>query len=138
MILPHQYLAWREEERFIAPIMFILLLGLPMAFYEMAKGVYGAAVGFRASGLRHIGDVAQFVTLWTILLPTVVLVLIPTVKEAASCNLQEEECIATVVRLPRLNMTLLALNFLMLAWDILKYNGNRGEVAEAEEVLKEK
>lgn len=62
-----------------------MLLGLPLALAGMAWGVYGAIRGHKATVLRHVADIGQFITLICVLLPLVVTQLIPHTGDMAQC-----------------------------------------------------
>lgn len=108
MLLPGQYLVWRDEEKFIKAIMFVLLLGLPFAFFGMAYGVYGTVRGHRASKIRHFADCGQFVTLWCILLPTVLTQLIPRLQAMLTCPADQKkhaaDCLEKAVAFGEINV----------------------------------
>ncbi len=127
-----QYLVWREEEQHVKIVIFILLIGLPVAIWKMFLGFYGTLNGHRASAQRHFGDVAQFFTL-CIILSVVFFNLLPSTEYVRNCTLEPtEDCQQIAASLRTTQLLLLILNTCMIMWDFIRYFGNRQDDLQSE------
>ena len=121
-------------------IFLVLLIPLPFMLFGAAKGACESVFGWRkATPLRHAGDVGQCIC-FAFLLPYLIRVVIPAQETLVALNLTcgdkarqsaLDACDAALNAVTTPHLVLVVLNVLLLACDVMKYNGNAGEKAKS-------
>eukprot|EP00040_Diaphanoeca_grandis_P036713 m.235555 g.235555 ORF g.235555 m.235555 type:complete len:196 (-) comp33666_c1_seq1:468-1055(-) len=127
------YYEWKGDAPLVGTLMLPLIVLLPLVVYGQLKQAFFTIFGWRrAHHLHHFVDIVQPITVIGVILPTIITILQPAVREVmtlctSNSNSDDGTCTKSAALVLKINIAMLLLNLVMFGCDLARYSTGSGE-----------